>query len=112
MGTRSGRLTLRHGGESEVGGPLPERLERMDLALLGGLAALGLVPFGGLALGAHEGGGRLLLGAALVLLCGGQVVTELRRSGSVERPRKRRVSRHRLVLVRGDARPDAARRWP
>ncbi|HEU4385034.1 MAG TPA: hypothetical protein VFR85_16240, partial [Anaeromyxobacteraceae bacterium] len=57
----------------EVGSPIPD-LERADLALLAGLAGVGLVPFAGLALGAHEGGGRLVLGAALVLVCGGQLL--------------------------------------
>lgn len=88
---------------------LPERPERGDLGLLAGLLAVGLVPFAARALGAHWSAGRLLLGSALVLIAGGQLVAELLRSNAGGRPHRPRVHRPRLVLLRGHVGPGTPR---
>ena len=91
---------------------LPERPERGDLALLAGLLAVGLVPFARLAVGAHWTGPRLLLGAALVLVSGGQLVAGLRRPRPGGVRHGLRVRRSHLVLLRGDLEPGVALRPP
>lgn len=99
-------------GRVAAAGPVLDRAEPGDLVLLVVLAAVGLVPFAGLALGGHWSSGELGLGAAAAILNGAQLVRELLRPTVGGRRHGRPVHRPHLVLLRGHVGPGVALRPP